>query len=81
MRSALIRLVMRRDESHLAQLRQGVPDVTQTLQQIQSGQPVGVPAPAIAHAQEPPVAQVATAVLRAVGLSRISPPLRCLLPH
>ena len=61
--AALIRLVMRRDESHLAQLRQGVPDVTQTLQQIQSGQPVGAPAPAIAHAQEPPVAQVATAVL------------------
>ena len=61
--AALIRLVMRRDESHLAQLRQGVPGVTQTLQQIQSGQPVGAPAPAIAHAQEPPVAQVATAVL------------------
>ena len=55
--AALIRLVMRRDESHLAQLRQDVTGVTQTLQQIQSGQPVGAPAPAVALAPEPPVAQ------------------------
>src|SRR5215467_14021670 len=60
---SVIRLLMRRDEGKLEQLRHDVPDVTHTLQQIQSGQPVGAPAPAPALAQERPVVQVATAVL------------------
>src|SRR5215467_7311831 len=59
----VIRLLMRRDEAKLEQLRHDVPDVTHTLQYIQSGQPVGAPAPAPALAQERPVVQVATAVL------------------
>src|SRR5262245_11539575 len=60
---SVIRLLMRRDEGKLEQLRHDVPDVTHTLQQLQSGQPVGAPAPAPALAQERPVVQVATAVL------------------
>src|SRR5262245_613890 len=60
---SVIRLLMRRDEGKLEQLRHDVPDVTHTLQQIQSGQPVGAPAPAPALAQERPVVQVSTAVL------------------
>ena len=60
----VIRLLMKRDDGKLEQLRQDVPGLTQTLQQIQEGQPVGVPAaPAAAMAPEPPTAQVATAVL------------------
>ena len=59
----VIRLLMKRDEGKLDQLRQDVPGITQTLQQIQQGQPVGVPAPAPALAPEPPAAKVATAVL------------------
>ena len=60
---AVIRLVMKRDEAKLEQLRHDVPGVTQTLQYIQQGQPVGAPAPAAAAAPEPPPAKVATAVL------------------
>jgi chemosensory pili system protein ChpA (sensor histidine kinase/response regulator) len=60
----LIRLLMKRDDGKLEQLRQDVPGLSQTLLQIQEGQPVGVPAaPAPAMALEPPAAQVATAVL------------------
>ena len=61
----LIRLLMKRDDGKLEQLRHDVPDVTHTLQQIQDGQSVGVPAPtpAAATAPEPPAVQVATAVL------------------
>ena len=59
----VIRLLMKRDEGKLDQLRQDVPGITQTLQQIQQGQPVGAPAPAPALASEPPAAKVATAVL------------------
>ena len=59
----VIRLLMKRDEGKLDQLRQDVPGITQTMQQIQQGQPVGVPAPAPALAPEPPAAKVATAVL------------------
>src|SRR5215831_15268247 len=59
----VIRLLMRRDEAKLEQLRHDVPDVTHTLQYIQSGQPVGAPAPAPALAQEKPALQVSTAVL------------------
>ena len=58
-----IRLLMKRDDSKLEQLRQNVPGITQTLERIQLGQPVGVPAPAAAVASEPPAAKVATAVL------------------
>lgn len=58
---SVIRLLMRCDENKLAQLQHDVPDVTHTLQQIQNGQPVGAPAPALA--QESPARQVATAVL------------------
>jgi chemosensory pili system protein ChpA (sensor histidine kinase/response regulator) len=62
---AAIRLLMKRDEAKLEQLRHDVPSVTQTLQYIQQGQPVGAPAPAStpAQASEPPAVQVATAVL------------------
>ncbi|HKT34326.1 MAG TPA: Hpt domain-containing protein, partial [Nitrospira sp.] len=59
----VIRLLMKRDGAKLEQLREDVPGVTQTLQQIQQGQPVGAPAPAAARAPQPPAAQVATAVL------------------
>jgi chemosensory pili system protein ChpA (sensor histidine kinase/response regulator) len=61
----LIRLLMKRDDGKLEQLRQDVPSITQTLQYLQQGQPVGAPAPAAtpALAPEPPAAQVATAVL------------------
>src|SRR4029078_4740281 len=59
----VIRLLMRRDDGKLDQLRHDVPGVTQTLQQIQLGEPVGAPGPAAAPAAEPVVAQVATAVL------------------
>lgn len=60
----VIRLLMKRDDGKLEQLRHDVPGLTQTLQQIQEGQPIGVSAaPAAAMAPEPPTAQVATAVL------------------
>jgi len=58
---SVIRLLMRRDENKLVQLRHDVPDVTHTLQLIQNGQPAGAAAPALA--QESPARQVATAVL------------------
>jgi chemosensory pili system protein ChpA (sensor histidine kinase/response regulator) len=60
---SVIRLLMRRDEAKLAQLRHDVPDVTHTLQYIQSGQPVGAPSVTVALAQEKPALQVSTAVL------------------
>ena len=62
---SLIRLLMKRDDGKLEQLRHDVPDVTHTLQHIQEGRSVGVPAPvpAAAAAPEPPTVQVATAVL------------------
>jgi chemosensory pili system protein ChpA (sensor histidine kinase/response regulator) len=59
----VIRLLMKRDEGKLDQLRQDVPGITQTMQQIEQGQPVGVPASAPGLAPEPPAAKVATAVL------------------
>src|SRR6476660_9278063 len=59
----VIRLLMKRDEGKLEQLRQDVPGITQTMQRIEQGQPVGVPASALALAPEPPAAKVATAVL------------------
>jgi chemosensory pili system protein ChpA (sensor histidine kinase/response regulator) len=60
----VIRLLLKRDDSKLEQLRHDVPGLTQTFQQIQEGQPLGVPAaPAAAMAPEPPAVQVATAVL------------------
>ena len=52
--AALIRLVMRRDESHLAQLRMTCRMSPRPCSRSRDGQPVGAPAPAIAHAQEPP---------------------------
>ncbi|HKY73106.1 MAG TPA: Hpt domain-containing protein [Nitrospira sp.] len=64
---SVIRLLMKRDEGKLEQLQHDVPGVTQTLHQIQEGQPVGVPAPVVApavgSAPEPTAVQVATAVL------------------
>jgi chemosensory pili system protein ChpA (sensor histidine kinase/response regulator) len=64
---SVIRLLMKRDEDKLEQLQHDVPEVTQTLHQMQEGQPVGVPAsvvaPAVASAPERPAVQVATAVL------------------
>jgi chemosensory pili system protein ChpA (sensor histidine kinase/response regulator) len=59
----VIRLLMKRDDGKLEQLRQDVPGIAQTLQQIQQGQPVGVPVSAPALASEPPPTKVATAVL------------------
>ena len=61
----LIRLLMKRDEAKLDQLRHDVPDLTHTLQEIQEGRPVGAPAPAGAPSQAPAPApaKVATAVL------------------
>ena len=61
----VIRLLMKRDDAKVEQLRHDVSDVTQTLQDIQQGRPVGAPAPASAPAlaPEPPPAKVATAVL------------------
>ena len=59
----VIRLLMKRDEGKLEQLQHDVPDVTQTLEQIQKGHSVGAPAPATGRAPEPPAVQVATAVL------------------
>jgi chemosensory pili system protein ChpA (sensor histidine kinase/response regulator) len=59
----VIRLLMKRDDAKVEQLRHDVSGVTQTLQHIQQGRPVGAPAPAPAHAPEPPAVQVATAVL------------------
>jgi len=59
----VIRLLMKRDDGKLEQLRHDVPGVTYTLQQIQEGRPVGAPAPAAAPAAAPPKAQVATAVM------------------
>jgi chemosensory pili system protein ChpA (sensor histidine kinase/response regulator) len=59
----LIRLLMRRDDSKLTQLRHDVPGVTQTLLQVQSGQPVGAPPSAPARQSSPSVPQIATAVL------------------
>jgi chemosensory pili system protein ChpA (sensor histidine kinase/response regulator) len=70
---SVIRTLMRRDDSKLAQLRHDVPDVTRTLQRIQSGQPVGAPAPAPAFAQEKPVRQVSTAVLEPPVETSMSP--------
>src|SRR5690242_4947341 len=60
---SVIRLLMRRDDSKLAQLQHDVPDVTNTLQQIQNGLPVGAPPVTVALAQEKPALQVSTAVL------------------
>ena len=60
----LIRLLMRRDESHLIKLQHEVPEITHTLYQICNGEPVGAPAPATpALAKEQSAAQIATAVL------------------
>ncbi|HEY7128081.1 MAG TPA: Hpt domain-containing protein [Nitrospira sp.] len=59
----VIRLLMKRDDAKVEQLRHDVSGVTQTLQDIQQGRPVGAPAPAPAHVPEPPAVQVATAVL------------------
>jgi chemosensory pili system protein ChpA (sensor histidine kinase/response regulator) len=59
----VIRVLMKRDDGKVEQLRHDVPGVTHTLQDIQEGRPVGAPAPAAAPAPAPPVAQVATAVL------------------
>lgn len=60
----VVRLLMRRDDSKLGQLRLDVPGVTQTLHQICIGEPVGAPPPAApAVAQEKSAPQVATAVL------------------
>jgi chemosensory pili system protein ChpA (sensor histidine kinase/response regulator) len=59
----VIRLLMKRDDAKVEQLRHDVSGVTQTLQDIQQGRPVGAPAPATAHAPEPPAVSVATAVL------------------
>ena len=59
----VIRLLMKRDDGKLEQLRHEVPGITQTLMQIQQGQPIGVPAAAPALAPEPPASPVATAVL------------------
>jgi len=60
----VIRLLMKRDDGKLEQLRHDLPGLTQTLQQIQHGKPAGVPAvPAAALAPEPQAPQVATAVL------------------
>ena len=61
----LIRLLMKRDDAKVDQLRHDVPGVTHTLQQIQEGRPVGAPAPAAAPSQAPAPApaKVATAVL------------------
>ncbi len=59
----LIRVLMRRDDNMLARLRHDVPGVTETLQQIQSGQPVGAPTPAAARQSDSAVPHVATAVL------------------
>lgn len=71
----LIRLLMRRDESHLIKLQREVPDITHTLYQICNGEPVGAPASATpALAREQPAAQVATAVLEPpVELSQTPP--------
>lgn len=61
---SVIRLLMRRDDSKVSQLRHDVPEVTETLQQIRNGETVGVPPiPAAAVAQERQEVQVATAVL------------------
>jgi len=60
---SVIRLLMRRDDSKLAQLQHDVPDVTNTLQHIQNGQPIGAPPVTGALAQEKPALQVSTAVL------------------
>ena len=74
---SVIRLLMKRDEGRLEQLQHDVPEVTQTLHQIQEGQPVGVAAPvatpAVASAPEPPTVQVATAVLEPPSDSSTSP--------
>jgi chemosensory pili system protein ChpA (sensor histidine kinase/response regulator) len=61
----LIRVLMKRDDAKLDQLRHDVPGVTHTLHEIQEGRPVGAPAPAAAPSQAPaPIpAKVATAVL------------------
>jgi chemosensory pili system protein ChpA (sensor histidine kinase/response regulator) len=59
----VIRLLMKRDDGKLEQLRHDVPGVTETLMQIQQGLPVGVPASATVLAPEPPAPRVATAVL------------------
>ncbi len=60
----VIRLLMRRDDSKIEQLRHDVPEVRQTLDQICNGEPVGAPPPsAPLMAQEQPAMQVATAVL------------------
>jgi chemosensory pili system protein ChpA (sensor histidine kinase/response regulator) len=77
---SVIRLLMRRDDSKLAQLRHDVPDVTQTLQQIQSGQPVGAPAAAPALAQEKPALQVATAELEPLAETSETAPAAAAFP-
>jgi chemosensory pili system protein ChpA (sensor histidine kinase/response regulator) len=60
----VIRILMRRDEGRVAQLRHDVPEVTQALHQICNGEPVGVSRVADSVlAQEKPAPQVATAVL------------------
>jgi len=46
----VIRLLMRRDDENIAQLQQDVPQVTQALEQIRSGEGIAVEAPAVAAA-------------------------------
>lgn len=57
----VIRLLMRRDDAKVAQLQHDVPEITQALEQIRSGEDMAVSA----HATAPiaPVVQVATAVM------------------
>jgi chemosensory pili system protein ChpA (sensor histidine kinase/response regulator) len=61
---SVVRMLMRRDDSKLAQLQHDVPGVTQALHQICNGEPVGAPAVSSpAMAQDKSALQVATAVL------------------
>ena len=61
---SVIRLLMKRDDSKLAQLQHDVSEVKQTLTHLHNGESLGAPAPsAPALAQEKSAPQVATAVL------------------